>query len=138
MISFAKGVNSGYVPLGAVALANLDIIEKERLVERVAVLAEPFAAALEPLQELPEVGQVRTIGLMAGIELVADKRTRERYPASEKRAARAVGAARQRGVSVRPALDDIIVLSPPFIVSEEQIATIGRVLGEAITASAAA
>lgn len=169
LLTFAKGVTSGYVPLSGVAagrkvwdavhaipgdrplmhgytyaghpvacaaaLANIDIIENEGLVERAAQLAGPFAAALEPLNELPEVGEVRTHGLMAGIELVADKATKERYPASDKRAPRAVAEARKRGVSARPALDDIIVLSPPLITSEAQIERIGAAVHDAIVAS---
>lgn len=169
LLTMAKGITSGYLPLSAVAagrkvwdavhsmpgdrplmhgytyaghpvacaaaLANLDIIENEGLVQRVAELAVPFAAALEPLNELPEVGEVRTVGLMAGVELVADKATKESYPASDKRAARAVGETVKRGVSARPGLNDIIVLSPPFISTEAQIEQIGTAVYDGIVAS---
>ena len=102
LMTCAKGISSGYVPLGAVvvagrvrepfwqadaapfvhggtyaghpgacvaALTNLDILERERLVERVATLEPVLAGLVEPLRSLPGVADVRTVGLAAGVEL---------------------------------------------------------------------
>ena len=60
----------------------LEIWERERLTERAAELAAAFAAALERLREFPFVGDMRVIGLMAGIEFVADRETREPFEPS--------------------------------------------------------
>jgi adenosylmethionine-8-amino-7-oxononanoate aminotransferase len=169
LLTFAKGVTSGYVPLGGVAvggrlwdaihdmpgdrplmhgftysghpvacaaaLANIDILEDESLVDRVRESGRVLADALAPLRDLPSVGDVRIIGLMAAVELVSDKKTRERFPAQEKRAARAVMAARERGLSTRALLDDMLVLSPPFITTDGQLRDAAATLGDAIVAT---
>ena len=57
----------------AVGLRNVEIIEDEGLVERAAVMGKRLMAGLEELYNLPNVGEVRGLGLMAGVELVADK-----------------------------------------------------------------
>src|SRR3989440_1675779 len=111
LVSFAKGVTSGYLPLGgvivskrvhdallaapmdrrfmhaatysghpvccAVGLRNVEIIENEGLVERAAVMGKRLITALnEHLADLPVVGEIRGLGMMAGIELVTDKGTK--------------------------------------------------------------
>src|SRR6266436_3461825 len=110
LVSFAKGVTSGYLPLGgviaskrvhdallaapmdrrfmhaatysghpvccAVGLRNVEIIENEGLVERAAVMGKRLLAGLEGLRDLPVVGEVRGLGMMAGIELVTDRATK--------------------------------------------------------------
>src|SRR5437016_10746466 len=110
IVSFAKGVTSGYLPLGgnilskrvhdailsapmdkrymhaatysghpaccAVGLRNVQILEDENLVERAAEQGKRLMAGLEELYNLPNVGEVRGLGLMAGVELVADKSSR--------------------------------------------------------------
>jgi putrescine aminotransferase len=155
LLSFAKGVTSGYIPLGgvvvsdriwealheipgdeplmhgftysghpvscAVALANLDLIEHEGLVEQVADRGRYLASKLEELRELPEVGDVRAKGLMSSVELVADKETKQRYPAGQLRGAAVALALREHGVLTRALLDDILILAPPFIITETEI-----------------
>ena len=110
MITFAKGLTSGYSPIGddrqrradgaihpgtatflhgiafaghpvsaAVALANLDIFEKEDLPGNVRSHEAAFRATLEKLDDLPIVGDVRGAGYFYGIELVKDKATRETF-----------------------------------------------------------
>ena len=167
LLTFAKGVTSGYLPLGGVAvgrrvwdmlhsipddrplmhgftysghpvtcaaaLANLEIIEREALVERVKAAGHHLAARLAPLGDLPGVGEVRSIGLMAGIEMVANPESRERHPSTARRAARVAAAARARGLSSRALLDDIVMLSPPFIITDGEIDRAAAILAEAIT-----
>jgi putrescine---pyruvate transaminase len=170
LITFAKGVTSGYIPLGgvivsdelwdelrepgrhpgvlmhgfthsghpvacAVALANIATIEREDLLARVREISEAAARLLAPLREHSEVGEVRQAGLMMGIELVADKTTRERWPAAMARGRQAAAEARERGLLTRCLLDDILCLAPPFTISEEMIGQAVEILVESIEAT---
>ncbi|HET8814710.1 MAG TPA: aspartate aminotransferase family protein [Solirubrobacterales bacterium] len=170
LITFAKGVNSGYVPLGgvivgdelwdelrdatrrpgqlmhgfthsghpvacAVGLANIAAIEREGLLGRVQEASERLGELVAPLRDHPEVGEVRQAGLMVGVELVADKATRERWPAEVERGRRAASAARDRGLLTRSLLDDILCLAPPFTISDEMLARSVEILADAIEAS---
>jgi putrescine aminotransferase len=170
LITFAKGVTSGYVPLGgvilsdplwdelrapgeqpgvlmhgfthsghpvacAVGLANIATIEREGLLARVRELSGAMAEMLGPLREHPEVGEVRQAGLMAGVELVADKATRERWPGQATRGRRAAAEARERGLLTRSLLDDILCLAPPFTISEETMGRAVEILAESIEAT---
>jgi adenosylmethionine-8-amino-7-oxononanoate aminotransferase len=171
MLTFAKGVTSGYVPLGgvilgdalwdelrdpkrrpgylmhgfthsghpvacAVALANIEAIEREGLLARVEEASELLAAAVAPLREHPEVGEVRQAGLMVGVELVADKATRQRWPVEAGRGRRAAAETRERGLLTRGLLDDILCLAPPFTISDELLHRSVEILGESIEATA--
>jgi adenosylmethionine-8-amino-7-oxononanoate aminotransferase len=170
MLVFAKGVTSGYLPLGGVilqealyqtlvdagpdftlhhgftysghpaacaaALANLDILAREGLVAAARRNAPYFARRLSTLAASPIVGDVRAAGLMAAIELVRDKATREPFPAEARIPARIRAAALARGVIVRHGADAVVVC-PPLIVTRPQIDEIVCVLGEAIALVAA-
>lgn len=170
LITFAKGVTSGYVPLGgvivsdelwselrdperhpgtlmhgfthsghpvacAVALANIEAIEREGLLVRVREASETLARLVAPLREMEEVGEVRQAGLMVGIELVRDKETRERWPVEVARGRRAAAMARERGLLTRGLLDDILCLAPPFTISEEMMRRAVEILADSIAAS---
>jgi putrescine aminotransferase len=105
-----------------VALANLDIIEKEGLVERVREDTGPyFRQALgEALSGHGIVGEVRTYGLMGAIEIVADKETRKRFPGEGAAAAVVRDHAIANGMMLR-ATGDTMILSPPLIWTRETI-----------------
>lgn len=170
LVTFAKGVTSGYVPLGgviigdeiwdelrdpnrrpgvlmhgfthsghpvacAVGLANIEAIEREDLLARVRESSELLAKLIEPLRELPEVGEVRQAGLMVGVELVAERETRQRWPVEANRGRRAAAEARDRGLLTRGLLDDILCFAPPFTISEEQMKRSVEILGEGIEAT---
>jgi len=105
----------------AAGLASLEIFEKDRVLARIGQLAAAMAEHLKPVAEMPHVGQVRQRGLMVGIELVADRQTRRTYPAEERRGWRTCLAARKHGVWVRP-LGDVVVLMPPYCISDESLA----------------
>jgi putrescine aminotransferase len=170
LLTFAKGVTSGYVPLGgvvvsdrlwdelrapgeepgilmhgfthsghpvacAVALANIATIEQEDLLARVRELSEVTARLVAPLRDDPEVGEVRQAGLMVGIELVADKASREPWPVAAGRGRRAAAEARGRGLLTRGLLDDILCLAPPFTISEEMLGRAVEILAESIEAT---
>jgi adenosylmethionine-8-amino-7-oxononanoate aminotransferase len=79
------------------------------------------------------VGEIRRKGLMAGIEIVADRATRERFPPGEKIGQRVVRKVRERDVILRP-LGDVIVLMPPLSSTEEEIRSLVRSASWAIDA----
>jgi adenosylmethionine-8-amino-7-oxononanoate aminotransferase len=145
VIVTAKALTSGYVPMGAVligrrvmqmldgtpfrhgftynghptgaavALANLDIIERERLLERAVEIGDAMLAGLKPLEAVEVVAEVRGVGLMLGIEL------------REGDATKVQAGARGRGVIVR-ATGQKIVLSPPLVIEREQADRVVEVL----------
>ena len=122
--TFYHGHTYGGNPLGAAAaLATLDVFEEERTLENLQGKIARLGELLAPLATRPHVGHIRQCGLIAGIELVRDRATRESYPAAERIGRRVCDAALRRGVLLRP-LGDVIVLWPPLAVSLEQLAEI--------------
>jgi adenosylmethionine-8-amino-7-oxononanoate aminotransferase len=170
IITFAKGVTSGYAPLGgmlvsdrlmepfasgastflhgvtfaghpvscAVAMANLDVFEKEQLLTNVATNEGSFRATLEKLSDLPIVGDVRGDGYFYGIELVKDKATRETFSDDESERllrgflshalfdAGLICRADDRG-------DPVIQLSPPLTCGQEQFDEMEQILRSVLT-----
>jgi adenosylmethionine-8-amino-7-oxononanoate aminotransferase len=170
IITFAKGVTSGYAPLGgmlvkdalmepfskgdasfvhgvtfaghpvscAVALANLDVFEKEDLLGNVRANEGAFRATLEKLNDLPIVGDVRGDGYFYGIEMVRDKATRETFSAEESERllrgflshalfdAGLVCRADDRG-------DPVIQLSPPLTCTQEHFDVMEQILRSVLT-----
>ncbi|MBI4518231.1 MAG: aspartate aminotransferase family protein [Deltaproteobacteria bacterium] len=122
---------SGHPVVCAAALANLDIIEREKLLPAVRRQAPYFAQQLRALEALPIVGEVRCAGLMAAIELVRDRDRKEPFAEAQRVPGRIRAAALRRGVIVRASADTIVVC-PPLIITRAQIATVAAVLGEAI------
>jgi putrescine---pyruvate transaminase len=127
--------HSGHPVACAVGLASIEAIEREGLLDRVNRLSERLAELIAPLREHPEVGEVRQAGLMAGVELVCDKRTRQRWPVEADRGRRAALAARESGLLTRGLLDDILCLAPPFTISEELLERSVEILGASIDAT---
>jgi adenosylmethionine-8-amino-7-oxononanoate aminotransferase len=101
------------------ALANLAILERERLVERVAELEPVLRDLVAPLRELDGVAEVRSVGLAAAVELDAE------LLASDPGApAATVLAARGHGVLTRALRGVALQISPPFVVTEDELAGI--------------
>jgi adenosylmethionine-8-amino-7-oxononanoate aminotransferase len=158
LMTCAKGISSGYIPLGAVivsarvaepfwqpgtvhafrhgytysghttacavALANLDVIEREGLVDRVAQLEPVLDATLRPLESHALVAEVRAgLGLLGAVELTDGAKL-----------AAVVDEARVRGVLVRGLRGVALQISPPFVVTEDELSTLGRVLAESLDA----
>jgi len=115
----------------AAGMASLDVFEKDRVLDRVGELGAALGGLLGPVAEMPHVGEVRRRGLMVGIELVADRRTREPFAPAERRGWKVCLAARQRGVWIRP-LGDVIVLMPPYCISDESLARLVGAVGAGI------
>ncbi len=128
----------------AAGLATLRILKRERLVERAAALEGRFFAALGRLRESPLLGDVRGKGLLAAVELVADRRTRAPFPRSARAAERLAALAFERGLIVWPNVGhldggdgDIVMLGPPLTISEEELDEAARRLGAALAALSA-
>jgi adenosylmethionine-8-amino-7-oxononanoate aminotransferase len=152
LMTCAKGISSGYVPLSAViasgrvrepfwradaapflhggtyaghpgacvaGLVNLDIIEREGLVDRAASLEPVLRELLEPLRKIAGVGDVRSAGLAAAVEL--DAEVLEANPGAPMAAVR---AARRSGVLTRALRGVALQISPPLVVTEDELAAI--------------
>jgi adenosylmethionine-8-amino-7-oxononanoate aminotransferase len=165
IMSFAKGVTSGYMPLGgimvsdeiagtirsvapenrwmhaftysghpaccAVALKNLEIIEREGLVERAGKMGRRLLDALSTLKNLDIVGDVRGLGLMAGVELVADGATKAPFDPKLRVGESVRRVMQERGVFTR-VRNDVILLAPPLVIREDQIDRIADVVRSSI------
>jgi len=108
-------------PLGcAAALATLSLFGKEDVLGRVSGLSAAMEKSLVSLAAHPNVGDIRQKGLMVGIEIVADRPAKERFPSERKIGQRVARKARERGVIIRP-LGDVIVLMPPLSSTEKEI-----------------
>jgi putrescine aminotransferase len=167
IMQFAKGITSGYVPLGgvgvsdtlrevingvppaqrwmhaftysghptccAVALANIDIMEREGLVARAAQSGARLLQKLRGLEALDGVGHVRGLGLMAAVEVVADKATRQLFPPAAGVTQKLTDAMLDRGLYTRVAMD-CICIAPPLVSSDTEIDRLVDIVGDAITA----
>lgn len=111
--SFFHGHTYGGNPLGAAAaLATLAIFEEEETLRYVSEQADLLAELLEPVREQAGVGNVRQIGLLAAVEIVANRERRTAYPWADKRGARACEAAKSKGVLLRPLGNNIVIVPP--------------------------
>jgi len=132
---------SGHPTCCAVALKTLEIYERENLISRTTPLGKRLLDGLQPLRDLPVVGDVRGFGLMCGVELVEDQRTKQ--PAVGL-GAKVLAEARKRGLVTRMRagqagehpIGDTISLAPPFVITETQIDRIVQTLHESILAAA--
>jgi adenosylmethionine-8-amino-7-oxononanoate aminotransferase len=170
MVVFAKGVTSGYQPLGGVVLhdrvwrvfadagpdftlhqgftysghpvacaaglATLDTIEREGIVDKVRRDGPYFAERLATLAELPIVGEIRSIGLMAAIEIVADRAARRAFPPAQAVPGRIRDTARRRGLICR-ANAEALMLCPPLVTTRQQLDEIVGIVRASIVEVAA-
>lgn len=176
ILSFAKGVTSGYLPFGgimvskpikeaidsvkpenrwmhaytysahptccAVALKNIEIMERERLCENSKKMGERLHAGLvSALGDHPNVGDIRGgKGLLAGVEFVEDRATKKNFAGDRKVSSRLQAELMNRGVVTRvrpaagahPASGDILCLAPPLVVTAEEVDRLVSVLGGAV------
>ncbi|AXM90040.1 adenosylmethionine--8-amino-7-oxononanoate aminotransferase BioA [Anoxybacillus ayderensis] len=115
----------------AAALANIQIFERERLIEQIEQKATFVAEQLASFTELNHVGDVRQLGLMCGIELVRDRHTHEPYPWTERMGYKTTLKMREKGMLTRP-LGDVIVFMPPLASTFEQLEAMIAIMKEAI------
>ena len=108
-------------PLGCAAgLACLDIFEKDKVIDRLKPKTDLLSSRLDDISGLPHVGNVRQKGLMAAIELVRDKGTKEPYAWEEKIGWQVAYKARAKGLLIRP-LGNIIVIMPPLRITQKDL-----------------
>ncbi len=126
----------------AAGLAAVRHIKAHGLVQRSAAMGDVLHAKLAPLGELEGVGDVRGIGLLAGIELVADKATRAPFPRSAKVAETLVAEALSAGLVLWSNVGhadgvsgDLVMVAPPFIISEAEIDTLVTRFRQALSAT---
>jgi 4-aminobutyrate--pyruvate transaminase len=130
--TFGHGfTTSGHPVATAVALENLAIIEERDLVGNVGIVGPRLQAALRKFADHPLVGEVRGVGLIAAIELVADKKTKAKFDPVGKVALYLFERAQEHGVILR-AIQDHIAFCPPLIVTPEQIDQIVERFGAAL------
>ena len=143
---FVHGFTYSHAPVGAaVAREVLRILEDESLIEASATKGDRLRGLVRAaLDDHPAVGDIRGRGLMVGIELVADRGTRDPFPREARVTETVVGAARERGVLVYSGTGnangvdgDTILLGPPFIVSDDELVRISAVLAESIEVATA-
>ncbi len=158
LMPIAKGMTSGYIPMGGVfisdrvaeavmahagefyhgytysghpaacaaGLANLRILREERLVERVADDIGPYLAKVwATLADHPLVGEARTKGLLGALELVADKATRQRFPEVGRTGQRCRDLSVKNGLVMR-AVGDSMIISPPLVISHDEVDELAR------------
>ncbi len=166
IVPMAKGLSSGYQPIGAVAFAdhllkdffgkggefyhgmtyaghpvaaavalrNIEIIEREKLVERARDLGPYFAQALASLNDHPIVGETRSVGLIGAIELTRDKAKRARFAEPGRVGGKCRNHSMENGLIMR-ACWDTMVLAPPLVISTKEIDEIVRVARLALDAT---
>lgn len=115
----------------AAALASLDLLQNRQFIEARKNLETHLRDELRSLWNLPNVGDVRQVGLIAGIELVEDWRTREPFALRARAGIRVCEAMAARGVLTRP-IGNVIVLMPPYCTSRPQLQKMLRVTRESI------
>ncbi|OAI28498.1 adenosylmethionine--8-amino-7-oxononanoate transaminase [Methylomonas koyamae] len=103
------------------ALATIGIFQTEDVLGKNRTLAAAMAKALERFRDHPNVGEIRQTGMIAAIELVKDKQTREAYPWQQRRGLRVYRHALAQGVLLRP-LGNVIYFMPPYVITEQEIA----------------
>ncbi len=134
------GTFSHHAVGAAAALATLDILEGRGLVSRAAAMGTHLGRELRAvLEDVPAVGDVRGTGMLWAVEFVADRATREPFPAEAQFAGRVCARCMGLGVLLYPgngSVDgrrgDHVMVAPPFVVTEDEVATILDVLRQAI------
>ena len=119
---FGTGNTYGGHPVAAaVALETLKIYEDDKILEHISTISEQFKKLLSDLSNHPMVGEARGIGLIGGLELVSNKKTREQFPATNKTAEITVEKILEEKLVLRSLPGDVIGICPPLIISEEEI-----------------
>ncbi|MFZ2468451.1 aminotransferase [Parvibaculum sedimenti] len=127
---------SGHPACCAVALENIRILEEERIVETAAAELVPyFRSKLETFVDHPLIGDVRSVGLMGGLEIVQNKKTRESFPYEAKIGEACSTEALKRGLAFR-ANGDTMSLMPPLVITRPEIDTMFGIAREALDATA--
>ncbi len=120
--TFGHGYTYSAHPVAAaVALKTIEIYQERDIVGRVRNVAPRFQSRLARLAEHPLVGEAQGVGLIGGIEIVADKKNKTSFDVSKAAAVTVARFIEQEGVIVRPAIGDRIALCPPLVIVEAEI-----------------
>ncbi|HEX4555351.1 MAG TPA: aminotransferase [Xanthobacteraceae bacterium] len=111
---------SGHPVAAAVAVKTLEIYARDKVFDRAAARIPQFQQHLKKLGEHPLVGEARGMGLMGGLELVADKRSKRAFDPKQGVAARCVRLAEEEGLIVRAVVGDTVTVCPPLIISADE------------------
>jgi 4-aminobutyrate--pyruvate transaminase len=131
--AFGHGFTYGGHPVSAaVALKAIEIYLRDRIFERAAERAPQFQTRLAALNNHPLVGEGRGLGLIGGVELVANKKTRQAFAPGHGVGPRAVRYAEDEGLIVRAVMGDVLTLCPPLIISAAEIDDLFDRLGRAL------
>ena len=161
MITMAKGISSGYVPLGAVGctdqvidpvdtfehlhtyanhpvacatgLKNIEILRREKLIERSAEIGQYFLESLKSLEDHSIVGKVRGTGLWLGLDLTVDKKTRAIFPMD--RLVSLVNRAQSKGLIIK-LMGQALEMAPPLVIDKDEIDRGVRILHECVAEEA--
>lgn len=119
---FGTGTTYGGHPVSAaVALETLRIYETDDVFGQATARSPHFAERVQALQNHPLVGHARSVGLIGAIELVADKNSKESFPAADKVAVKVMAAARKHNLILRAVPGDAVAFCPPLIINDDQI-----------------
>ncbi len=128
-LKFMHGyTNSAHPTACAVGLRNLDIMEREGLVQRAEAMGARLRAGLDTLRSEDHVGDVRGLGLMCAVELVADKTTRAPFDPALGVGPRLFRMMRERGLLAR-VKGETILLAPPLVITEAEVDRIVDIVG---------
>jgi 4-aminobutyrate--pyruvate transaminase len=112
---------SGHPVSAAVALKTLEIYTRDKIIEKAAAKVPQFRTRLAALDSHPLVGETRGMGLIAGVELVADKDSKRSFEPSHGVAAQCVRFAEAEGLIVRSVIGDTITICPPLVITSAEI-----------------
>jgi 4-aminobutyrate---pyruvate transaminase len=131
--AFGHGFTYGGHPVSAaVALKAIEIYSRDRIFERAAQSSSQFQTRLRALNDHPLVGEARGLGLIGGVELVANKKTRQGFAPGQGVGPRAVRFAEDEGLIVRAVMGDVLTLCPPLIIAAAEIDALFDRLGRAL------
>ncbi|MBI3676888.1 MAG: aminotransferase class III-fold pyridoxal phosphate-dependent enzyme [Proteobacteria bacterium] len=120
--TFGHGFTYGGHPVPcAVALKTIELYQERDIVGHVRQVAPAFEKRIAKYIDHPLVGEVQSVGLLGGIELVADKQARIPFEVARAVAATIVGFAQEEGVILRPLMGDRIAFCPPLVITENEI-----------------
>ncbi len=117
----------------AAAIANLEIFEEEKTLEKLQGKINLLIEGLDQMRSQPHVGDIRQCGFMVGIEMIENKKTKAPYPFEQRIGHQITLEARKRGLVIRP-LGDVVVLMPPLTTPDEVLREILRTTHESINA----
>ena len=161
IMTMAKGISSGYVPLGAIGctddvidpidtfehihtyanhpvscatgLKNIEILDQEKLIDRSSDMGVYFLESLKSLEHHPIVAEVRGTGLWLGIDFTVDKQTREIFPLD--RLSSIVNRAKEKGLIIK-LMGQALELAPPLIIEKSEIDEAIGIIHECVDAEA--